>query len=224
MSTVPFETCDRTRLVAKQPLIGTMFRHAASLSPIDAQLLDYVVSTASLHRAGEYVARVAQMAGSRGPEAEAFGLATGRLRRLAPLEAMQFPMAIMHGDLSRQNIVGNEDGDAFLIDFDRAFEASVYYDFVYAGLSPNGFGPEQLEKSREYVMAINERLMPETVVARDDALEYALALFVLDNIVYLNQQYVGTSSKAFTRKVMSRALRALVNLHHKGPRNMRSDR
>ena len=214
VSTVPFETCDQPRLLAEQPLIGTMFRHAASLSPIDAQLLDYVVNTASVHRVAEYVARVALMAGSRGPEAEAFGLATARLRRLAPLEALQFPMALMHGDLSRQNIVWNEDGDAFLIDFDRSFEASAYYDFVYAGLSPNGFGPEQLETSRNYVVAINERLMPETVVSRDDALEFALALFVVDNIVYLNQQHVGTSSKAFTRKVMSRALRGLVNPHH----------
>ena len=96
----------------------------------------------------------------------------------------------------------------FLIDFDRSFEASAYYDFVSAGLSPYGFGPERLAKSREYVEAINQHLMPETVISRDDALEYALALFVLDCIVYLNQQSVWTSSTSFRRKVL-RALRAL---------------
>ena len=209
VSTVPLEVCDEAKLLAEQPLVGTMFRHAESLSPIDSQLLGYVLRTARLCRATEYVARVAQVTGSSGLETDAFGLARERLARLAPLDAIQVPMTIVHGDLSRQNIIRNEDGDAFLIDFDRSFEASAYYDFVSAGLSPNGFGPEQLEKSRECVVAINQRLMPESVVSRNDALEYALALFVLDNIVYLNQ-HVGTSSKAFTHKVMLRGLRALV--------------
>ena len=208
VNTVPFEACDESKLLAEQPLVGTMFRHAESLSPIDSQLLGYVLRTASLCGAAEYVARVAQVVGSSGLEAEAFGLARERLERLAPLDAMQVPMAVVHGDLSRQNIVRNGDGDAFLIDFDRSFEASAYYDFVSAGLSPNGFGPEKLDKSREYVEAINRRLMPETVISRDDALEYALALFVLDSIVYLNQRSVGTSSKSFRRRVL-RAMQAL---------------
>jgi hypothetical protein len=208
VSTVPFEACDESKLLAVQPLVGAMFRHADSLSPIDSQLLGYVVKTARLHRVAEYVARVAQVVGLSPLEADAFGLARERLRRLAPLDTMQVPMTVVHGDLSRQNIVRNGDGDAFLIDFDRSFEASAYYDFVSAGLSPNGFGPEKLDTSREYVDAINRRLMPETVISRDDALQYALALFVLDSIVYLNQQSSGASSKSFRRRVL-RALRAL---------------
>jgi len=208
VKTVPLQPCDQSELGAEQPLVGPMFRHADSLAPIDAQLLDYVLNTARLHRAVEYVARVAAMVGSHdGPEAEAFGLARARLDRLVPPDTAQFPATIVHGDLSRQNIVRGENGEAFLIDFDRAFEASAYYDFVFAGLFTNGFG---LGKTREYAVAINERLMPDTPVARDEALEYALALFVLDNIVYLNQPHVGTSSKALTRKVMFRALRALT--------------
>ena len=206
VSTVPFETCDQARLLVEQPLIGTMFRHADTLSPIDAQLLDYVVMTARLCRAADHIARVGRLIGPSGPEADAFEVASRRLARLALLEAAQVPTTIVHGDLSRQNILRTGEGEAFLIDFDRSFEASAYYDFVYSGLVNASSG---LKKTREYVAAINRRLMLERAVAPNDALSYALALFVLDNIVYVRQPHVQTSSKALTRKMISRALRAL---------------
>jgi hypothetical protein len=206
VDTVPFDTCDESRLLAEQPFIGSILRHADTLSPIDAQLLEYVVQTARPCTTADYVARVARIAGSSGPEADAFGTASRRLARFVPQAIAQFPTTVVHGDLSRQNILRHDDGKAYLIDFDRSFEASAYYDFVFAGLFTAAFG---LENARRCVAAINERLVPAIALTPDDALEYALALFVLDNIVYLSQQRAEATDKAFTRKVMSLALRAL---------------
>ena len=194
---------DESSLTATQRLVGPVFEHRDSLAPIDDQLLGYVLKTARLAQVANYIDQAARMAGTSGLEADALRGVAKRLDRLAPHAQACFPMSIVHGDLSHHNIVRNADGDAFLIDFDRSFEASAYYDFIRLGLR-GGF-----EGSSRYVIAINEHLMPQARFSHDEALRYALAFFVLDNILYLGQQQsIVSSSKAFTQRAIVRALQA----------------
>jgi hypothetical protein len=118
-----------------------------------------------------------------------------------------FPYCIVHGDLTLNNIL-LYDQAYFLIDFERCFEASAYYDFIYLWLNSNVL---RQEEAMQIVTSINQKYDHSDLSAKE-GLKLALALFVYDNLNYIGQYCSNAAPRLFSETQIHKADRALAQI------------
>ncbi|HAC14423.1 MAG TPA: hypothetical protein DCE78_00545, partial [Bacteroidetes bacterium] len=104
------------------------------------------------------------------------------------------PYTIVHGDVNPYNLLHSE-GQTWLIDFDRTFEATAYYDFIYLWINKYD---RDTEKLKNRIREINNKFYGENVVPDTVGLSLALAFFVYDNIRFINTRCETIRDARFT--------------------------
>jgi len=109
------------------------------------------------------------------------------------------PSCEAHGDLSEYNILWNG-ANYYLIDFDRSFEATVFYDYVYFWLTASVSNKAMLlEKIYELASSFS---VPST--DKREILRFVLYLFIIDNLRYLkltgNESRVSVYTQVLIKK------------------------
>ena len=172
-----------------QKLIGTPGHHIRKFHPIDEEILSYVLKTGKL--------KTIQFSNSNHLPAEIVELADmadQQIRKNFWIHNNEAPYTLVHGDLNPQNLL-HHDNKIWLIDFDRAFDASVYYDFIYLWINKYDRDTELL-KNR--IKTINNHFYGENVVPDTVGLSLALAFFVYDNIHFINTRCETIRDARFT--------------------------
>lgn len=207
VSTLPLTLLDEAKGLAGQPLFPQAFSsHGNGLAPLDAQLLVCARENAVPDHEGTHYHGVEGTAAS-------CCLQEACTKALATLDALcgdwrkLVPLTLAHGDLTRWNVLRASDSDAWLIDFDRSFRASVFYDFVYAWIADGGYNRQQAQQA---TFRLAQALGFVSDLPPTQILEVAIALFILDNLVYLEKTQGRPGS--YTFRLVRRAfsyLRAL---------------
>lgn len=111
------------------------------------------------------------------------------------------PYCYVHGDLSEHNILWNG-ANYYLIDFDRSFEASVFYDYVYLWLTTSDFNRSlMIEK---ILMLADTFKVPE--YDKKELLRFLLYLFIVDNYRYLNLSGNENRVSVYTQVLIKKGL------------------
>lgn len=120
----------------------------------------------------------------------------------------RIPRLLVHGDIHRGSIIISQNGDRYIIDFDKVIIGSAYYDFVFLKIRYTEYTIDDLsyrigEINRHY--GIN-RAFPEL-----DALKLAISTFIFDACRYINknrsvESEVTIKKNSFTVKLIDNAL------------------
>jgi Ser/Thr protein kinase RdoA (MazF antagonist) len=86
------------------------------------------------------------------------------------------PMVQAHGDLSRGNILSGDNGSPYLIDLDRSFEATAYFDVMYYAQVERLGSRKTVHFLRQATAASAARSEP----FESDPLRWAKAMFIMD--------------------------------------------
>lgn len=169
---------DRDKHMLVQELVGIPGEHIVDFNPVDDQMMDYVLRSAEmktimLQKPVNLPIEIQELA----------DFAEQQIKRNFWVHNNKAPYGIVHGDLNPMNLIRDQ-GKTWLIDFDRTFEASVYYDFIYVWLNKYDRSTDKL-KTR--IRMINDRFYGENIMTDSVALNLALALFVYDNIRFIEQ-------------------------------------
>jgi hypothetical protein len=188
VSTLAISIKDADNWVAEQDIVGTAFLECSpSVAPIDDQLLLYLEHASVLVDVHEYTeGALRNLDGLEGLfDWRMLDIVVGGLKRLMPQGYSGLPTAMVHGDFAARNIVRDSTGTAYIIDFDRAFEAASYYDFVYAWLD----GSYTRQNVEVAVDRIDRRLGLDR--PRGMSVACAMGAFIIDNIRYLKALRTG---------------------------------
>jgi hypothetical protein len=209
VSTLPLTLLDESQGLAGQPILPNAFSsHKNDLTPLDAQLFLCARENAVPDYIGTHYYGIEGTAAS-------FGLQEACFKALITLEGRcgdwrkLVPLTIVHGDLTRWNVLRESDTGAWLIDFDRAFYASAFYDFIYAWIADGGYDRGQ---ARQVTVSLAQALGFASDLPAARILEVGVALFILDNLIYL--KHAQGQQSTYTFWLIHRAyscLRAMEN-------------
>lgn len=111
------------------------------------------------------------------------------------------PGCDVHGDLSENNILWNQ-VNYYLIDFDRSFKATIFYDYMYFWLTADQVN-KTLILDNAYNMAVKFNV-PHT--DKSVVLKFLLYLFIVDNFRYLNQTGHDSRVSIYTQVLIKKGL------------------
>ena len=178
-----------------QRLVGVPGDHMVDFNPVDGQMLDYVLKAAEMRpiereKADHLPIEIRELV----------DFAEQQLKKTFWVHNNQAPHVLVHGDLNPFNLL-REDNKTWLIDFDRTFEASAYYDFVYVWLNKYD---RSTDKLKHRIRTINDTFFGENIMADTVALNLALALFVFDNIRFIDKHCETLKDARFVIFLLSR--------------------
>jgi hypothetical protein len=172
------EQVNREKNSLVQRLVGIPGDHSVDFNPVDDQMMSYVLKAAALKSIGREKADHLPI-----EIRELVDFAEQQIKKSFWVHNNQAPHVLVHGDLNPYNLL-REDDKTWLIDFDRTFEASAYYDFVYVWLNKYD---RSTEKLKNRIRTINDKFYGENIMSDTVALNLALALFVYDNIRFIDR-------------------------------------
>lgn len=157
---------------------------ARATDPIVEQLVNCVAETASPENAEAYLtaAEAASAAISAELGFDPWSFAAGQLDRRYSVWRDSLRFALAHGDISSGNIITAPGGQPALIDFDRAFRASIYYDVMFAFV---GSRLCDADRAANFVDTLTRRVNGLASAQAID-LRTALLLFIIDNLFYIH--------------------------------------
>jgi hypothetical protein len=174
-----YETTNPQSKSVTQNIVGMLGEHATELNPIDKQMLEYVLTSSHMKPFQTYKHDGLGMDTKTIIEA-----AEQHLKKSFLVHNNMCPQLLVHGDLSPFNII--RDGKkSYLIDFDRSFVASAYYDFVYVWLNKYD---RNLSKLKDRIRKINDVYYGKNMVPESIALDLAISHFVMDNVRFINER------------------------------------
>ncbi len=121
---------------------------------------------------------------------------------------LSIPGTLVHGDPHAGNFFRDSDNTVYVTDFDRAFKASIFYDFVYLHLKYDMYTRPRL---MEAIGRINTHFKINTSFSEPELYLKLLTLFALDSCVYLQSHGLGKTTKSrswkrFTIRTIKNAL------------------
>lgn len=174
-----YESTNPQRKSVTQYIVGLLGEHATELDPIDDQLFQYVLNSSHMK-----LFQIYKNDGLGVDTKSIIETAEQHLKKSFWVHNNMSPQLLVHGDLSPYNII--QDGEkSYLIDFDRSFVASAYYDFVYVWLNKYD---RNLGKLKNRVRQINDVYYGENMVPESIALDVAISHFVMDNVRFINER------------------------------------
>lgn len=180
-----------------QNIVGRLGEHATELGPIDDQLMDYVTTAAHMKPF-----QIHKNDGLGVDTKSIIETAEQHLKKSFWVHNNICPQLLVHGDLSPFNII--RDGDkSYLIDFDRSFVASAYYDFVYVWLNKYD---RSLGKLKDRIRTINETYYGKNVIPEPIALDLAISHFVMDNVKFINERCKSLNEARYIIYILNRLI------------------
>lgn len=174
-----YESTNPQRKSVTQNIVGLLGEHATELSPIDDQLMKYVLTSSHMK-----LFQIYKNDGLGIDTKSIIETAEQHLKKSFWVHNNMSPQLLVHGDLLPQNIIRNGE-KSYLIDFDRSFVASAYYDFVYIWLNKYD---RSLDKLKDRIRKINDVYYGENMVPESIALDLAISHFIMDNVKFINER------------------------------------
>lgn len=195
----PISKVDKASCRIVQPFIGELF---SSYAPLEA-ILDVLIARSDKETVQapsewlcEHYSAIARGAELAGLDADSLLSVTSILESDATVGS-EVATRLAHGDVSHFNFLQAHGGEVYVTDFDRCFLASHVYDLVY--LHVNGsLDRTTLVDALAANAARTKLLWP---FDPDLSCKVALALFVADNLRYLNATAatVGPDERWYSR-------------------------
>lgn len=204
---------DFDHLVSSQAILGTPLAFAETLKPIVISLKRYsqrVAVEASLEDRSATARSIASYIGL----SYVLDLIDHIIRCLATQHLGYVPVARVHGDLSPFNVVSDA-SEFYLIDFERSFVASIWYDLVYIDVLKYDTSMLGLEMACDLVQTFFPQFSPS------EAYVFALSTFILDNLVFMKEREFDETSSTHTMDVIRRAFIRLQAQRSVGPLQFR---
>jgi len=184
-----------------QRIVGQPGVHEHELRPIEKQLIRYVQQTAGLCEV-DFPDR------SNLPDKmqESLVIARKHFENYRSRHKNQFPKVKVHGDFTPLNIL-REGENAWLTDFERSFEASGYFDFVYAWATKHD---PNLDSLQVRINEISKTFYGENTFLDQESLDIALALFVFDIVRFLEQHRDSKIEMDYALYLLKRVRKILI--------------
>jgi hypothetical protein len=190
-----YESTNSVMKSMTQKIVGRLGEHASDLSPIDDQLLRYVTTSSHMKPF-----QIHKNDGLSVNTKSIIELAEQHLKKSFWVHNNICPQILVHGDLSPYNIIRADD-KSYLIDYDRSFVASSYYDFVYVWLNKYD---RSLGKLKARIRKINDMYYGENLIPESIALDLALSHFVIDNVKFINERCETLNEARYIIYILSR--------------------
>lgn len=117
------------------------------------------------------------------------------------------PTCEVHGDLSEHNILWNG-ANYYLIDFDRSFKATVFYDYMYFWLTASDSN-QSLMLEKIYDLAHRYNVPGNN---RKEVLQFLLYLFIVDNYRYLKLSGNESRVSVYTQVLIKKGLEFCIEI------------
>jgi hypothetical protein len=190
----PFQRQDTGTLAYRQKLVRNPLVRLRQLDSLQVEnALQELVRRGHLGRqpASTYVEECERrLANSRGCIPDSLSQACLEVlddlrRQVATKPGTLIQMVQAHGDFSRGNYLCGDDGKRYLIDFDRSFEATEYFDAMYYATEEGLDSRQTTEMLCRLAKTWQVRLTP----FENDPCRWARALFVMDLVRFLVSRF-----------------------------------
>jgi len=119
------------------------------------------------------------------------------------------PRILVHGDIHRGSVINTQNGENFIIDFDKVIIGSAYYDFVFLKTRYKDYTIHALSRR---IKSINNYYGINPALNEHLSLKLAVSAFLFDACRYINKNRWGNPEEtikknSFTVTLIEKALR-----------------
>ena len=202
VSVIPFVRVEPATYSAVQHLIDTIPIEPNEIEKVFADLSTYYISTAKL---SDYNT---QLSGYYDDLKDLNRNIDFNFSNYEQNLLKKVPVTQVHGDLSPHNIIWNGI-NYYLIDFDRSFQANVFYDFTYFNLQDKSTSNKIAKRA---LIELFNRFYPETKLTDIEIHSFILKLFIVDNLRYLKLTQNDKNISIFTKLLIKNGIQEWLKL------------